>query len=125
MYCVRALFVDKTGCGGFEAILYVLCYFYISLKLKVLYVKMSEKLFFIYFKKIHVSTQFVCVYMYVGGCVFMSWHMNVPEYDLWKSVLPFHHVEPRDQPQVITLSGQCLYPMSHSARISELVFCCM
>lgn len=55
----------------------------------------------------------------------MSWHMNVPEYDLWKSVLPFHHVEPRDQPQVITLSGQCLYPMSHSARISELVFCCM
>lgn len=67
MYCVRALFVDKTGCGGFEAILYVLCYFYISLKLKVLYVKMSEKLFFIYFKKyMYLPSLCACTCMWVG-----------------------------------------------------------
>lgn len=39
-----------------------------------------------------------------------------------KSWFSFHHVGPRDGTQVLKLGGKCLYPLSHLADPSTIVF---
>lgn len=39
--------------------------------------------------------------------------------NLWESILSFHHLDTKDQTQVVRLASELLYLLSHLSRIAQ------